>query len=155
MIEARKHTCYGRKRLAWHLCREDELVLSPHTIRHILRRHGFTDGRKRFYPAHWTWEEERPFSLGSGRPEGCAGQGDAGDGAVGLDEEEETPPLPVDLLGGEDQAEVSGLELSSYPEQRSLFHVPGHALAEELWARGGGGLVNGLGGSLAGATRRS
>jgi transposase len=67
VIAARRRTGYGRKRLAWYLFREEELVLSPNTIRHILRRHGFTTERrprKRFYPAHWAWEEERPFSLG-------------------------------------------------------------------------------------------
>jgi len=59
VIAAWKRTGYGRKRLAWHLFREEELVLSPHTIRHILRRHGFTTERrprKRFYPAYWAWE---------------------------------------------------------------------------------------------------
>lgn len=66
VIEARERTGYGRKRLSWYLFREEDLVLSPNTIRHILRRHGFTTKRKprkRFYPAHWAWEEERPFSL--------------------------------------------------------------------------------------------
>ena len=66
VIAARERTGYGRKRLAWYLCREEMLTLSPNTIRHILRRHGFTTERKprkRFYPAHWAWEEERPFSL--------------------------------------------------------------------------------------------
>jgi len=66
VIEARKRTGYGRKRLSWTLWREEGVVLSPHTVRHILRRHGLTRERrprKTFYPAHWTWEQERPFSL--------------------------------------------------------------------------------------------
>ena len=66
VLEARKKTEYGRKRLAWYLTREEELVLSAHTIRHILNRNGFK-GKKRprkvFYPAHWIWEVEQPFSL--------------------------------------------------------------------------------------------
>ncbi len=59
-------TSYGRKRLAWHLFRQEKLILSPHTIQRILRRQRLTNRvklRKRFYPAHWAWEEERPFFL--------------------------------------------------------------------------------------------
>ena len=66
VVEAKKATGYGRKRLAWYLWREKGLVLSPHTIRHILRRNGFRGHktkRKTFYPAHPAWEEEHPFSL--------------------------------------------------------------------------------------------
>jgi len=66
VVEAKKATGYGRKRLAWYLWRERQVALSPHTIRHILRRNGFTGrktSRKKFYPAHWAWEEEQPFSL--------------------------------------------------------------------------------------------
>ncbi|MBC7220520.1 helix-turn-helix domain-containing protein [Candidatus Bipolaricaulota bacterium] len=54
VLEAKKATGYGRKRLAWYLWREKGLALSPHTIRHILHRNGFR-GRnakwKTFYPA--------------------------------------------------------------------------------------------------------
>lgn len=66
VLEARKKTGYGRKRLAWHLAREKGIILSPNTIRHILNRHGFKGRRKPrevFYPAHWAWETESPFSL--------------------------------------------------------------------------------------------
>lgn len=38
VLEARKITHYGRKRLALYLWRTQHLQLSPHTIRHILRR---------------------------------------------------------------------------------------------------------------------
>lgn len=66
VMEARKKTGYGRKRLAWYLAREEGLLLSPHTLRHILGRNGFK-GRKRprktFYPAQWAWEQDSPFSL--------------------------------------------------------------------------------------------
>ena len=54
------------KGFPWHLWQEEGLVLSPHTIRHILRRLGYTGRRKRrkaFYPAQWAWEKERPFAL--------------------------------------------------------------------------------------------
>jgi len=64
--KARECTGYERKRLSWYLWEEEGLVLSPHTIRHILRRLGYTGRRKRrkaFYPAQWAWEEERPFAL--------------------------------------------------------------------------------------------
>jgi transposase len=60
--EARERTGYGRKRLSWYLWQEEGLVLSPNTIRHILRRCGYSGRRKRrkaFYPAQWAWEEER------------------------------------------------------------------------------------------------
>ncbi|MGC8817544.1 MAG: helix-turn-helix domain-containing protein, partial [Candidatus Hadarchaeum sp.] len=66
VLEAKERTGYGRKRLAWYLWREKGLALSPHTIRHILSRNGFggrKKKRKTFYPAHWAWEEERPFTL--------------------------------------------------------------------------------------------
>jgi len=66
VLEARKKTGYGRKRLAWYLTREKGLTLSPNTIRHILNRYVFKGKRKPrkvFYPAHWTWEIENLFSL--------------------------------------------------------------------------------------------
>jgi len=66
VIEARKKTGYGRKRLAWYLARTEDIHLSPNTIRHILRRHGYIGKRKRrkvYYPAHWAWEVKDPFSL--------------------------------------------------------------------------------------------
>lgn len=66
VVQARKATGYGRERLALYL--EDQGVeISPHTIRHILRRHHLTRGkrkrRKPLYPAHWAWEVEDPFTL--------------------------------------------------------------------------------------------
>ena len=51
--EARERTGYGRKRLSWYLWQEEGLLLSPHTIRHILRRSGYTGqrrDRKSLYP---------------------------------------------------------------------------------------------------------
>ncbi len=53
---------WGRKRIAY------KLSLSEWTVRHILRRHGFTSRsrrrkRKVFYPAKWAFEEDRPFAL--------------------------------------------------------------------------------------------
>ena len=66
VLEARKKTGYGRKRLAWYLAREEGLVLSSNTIRHILSRNGFKGRRKPrkvFYPAFWAWEAEKAFSL--------------------------------------------------------------------------------------------
>ena len=66
VLEARKKTGYGRKRLAWYLAMEEGVVLSPNTIRHILSRNGFKGRRKPrkvFYPAFWAWEAEKVFSL--------------------------------------------------------------------------------------------
>ncbi len=66
VIQARKRTGYGRKRLAWHLAREEGIILSPHTLRHILSRNGFRGKRKPrriFYPTYWAWEMEKHFSL--------------------------------------------------------------------------------------------
>ncbi len=66
VLEARQATHYGRERLALYLERQG-ISISPHTIRHILRRHGITGRRRRLrkplYPALWAWEEEVPFSL--------------------------------------------------------------------------------------------
>jgi len=66
VVDARKTTHYGRKRLSLYLWRTQHLQLSAHTIRHILRRQGFhrqKRARKVFYPAHWAWEQTGPFSL--------------------------------------------------------------------------------------------
>lgn len=65
VIEARKETGYGRKRLALYLRRQG-VSISPDTIRHILRRNGLVTKRKRrkpLYPALWSWEQEEPFQL--------------------------------------------------------------------------------------------
>ena len=65
VLEARKKTGYGRKRLALYL-RGKGLNLSPHTIRHILRRMRPPQPRKQrkvLYPAHWAWEVQEPLSL--------------------------------------------------------------------------------------------
>jgi len=64
--EAREATRYGRERLALYLQRLG-LDISPHTIRHILRRHDpirrTRQRRKSLYPALWAWDVEEPFSL--------------------------------------------------------------------------------------------
>ena len=64
--EAREATRYGRERLALYLQRLG-LDVSPHTIRHILRRRDPIQRtrrrRKPFYPALWAWSVEEPFSL--------------------------------------------------------------------------------------------
>jgi len=65
VLEAWKRTGYGRKRLALYL-KTKGLDLSPHTLRHILRRVRPPQPRKRrkvLYPAHWAWEQEVPFRL--------------------------------------------------------------------------------------------
>jgi transposase len=65
VMAAREKTRYGRRRLALYLRRQG-LHVSPHTIRHILRRlcppHK-RQRRKPLYPANWAWEVEDPFSL--------------------------------------------------------------------------------------------
>ena len=64
VVEARKQTGYGPRRLALYLQRKG-ITLSPHTIRHILDRHGLTrprpQRRRPLYPTHWAWEEHRPL----------------------------------------------------------------------------------------------
>ena len=64
--EAREATRYGRERLAFYLQKEG-LDISPHTIRHILRRGDpikrTRNRRKPVYPALWAWSTEEPFSL--------------------------------------------------------------------------------------------
>jgi transposase len=65
VMEAWEKTRYGRRRLAHYLARQG-LELSPHTIRHILRRHRPPQKRirrKPLYPAHWAWDVDDPFSL--------------------------------------------------------------------------------------------
>jgi transposase len=65
VLQAWQKTHYGRKRLALYL-RTRGLSLSPHTIRHILRRVRPPQTRKRrkiLYPAHWAWEVQEPFCL--------------------------------------------------------------------------------------------
>ena len=64
--EAREVTGYGRERLAMYLQKEG-LEISPHTVRHILRRSDpikrTRKRRKPIYPALWAWSTEDPFSL--------------------------------------------------------------------------------------------
>jgi transposase len=60
-------THYGRQRLARHLAQHG-IHLSPNTLRHILKRHAPATSRprkqrRRFYPAHWAWESQEPFTL--------------------------------------------------------------------------------------------
>lgn len=65
VMQAWEETHYGRERLAVYLERKG-LKLSPHTIRHIFRRHRPAQQRVRrklLYPALWAWEVEEPFSL--------------------------------------------------------------------------------------------
>jgi transposase len=65
VMEAWEKTRYGRHRLALYLARQG-LELSPHTIRHILRRLRPPQPRRRrkvLYPAHWAWEVQVPFSV--------------------------------------------------------------------------------------------
>jgi transposase len=66
VLQAREATQYGRERLALYLERKG-IVLSPYTIRNILRRHGVARNkrqrRKALYPARWAWDENVPFSL--------------------------------------------------------------------------------------------
>ena len=65
MIAAWQKTGSGRHRLAWYLAQQG-LHLSPHTMRHILRRHRPSQPqlrRKPVYPAHWAWETDVPFVL--------------------------------------------------------------------------------------------
>ena len=65
VVESRQATGYGPRRLALYLHRQG-VHLSPHTIRHILKRHGLVrchQRRRTLYPAHWAWEVEKPFTL--------------------------------------------------------------------------------------------
>ncbi|MDW8070415.1 MAG: leucine zipper domain-containing protein [Anaerolineae bacterium] len=64
VLPAREATQRGR-RLALYLPARG-ITLSPHTIRHILRRHGYRAQRvrrQRVYPAQWAWEVVEPFTL--------------------------------------------------------------------------------------------
>jgi transposase len=67
VLQLHQKTHYGRQRLARHLAQQG-IHLSPHTIRHILKRHAPAPTRprkprRRFYPAHWAWESQEPFTL--------------------------------------------------------------------------------------------
>ena len=67
VLQRHQKTHYGRQRLARHLAQQG-IHLSPHTIRHILKRHATAPTRprkpcRRFYPAHWAWESQEPFTL--------------------------------------------------------------------------------------------
>ena len=54
VVQARQETGYGRLRLAWYLRQRYGVHLSPHTLRHILRRHGLTDPQRRRKPLYAT-----------------------------------------------------------------------------------------------------
>ena len=65
IVEARQKSGYGPKRLAKYLARQG-CVVSRHTIRHVLRRHGLVRPYRRrhtLYPAHWAYDTEVPFTL--------------------------------------------------------------------------------------------
>ena len=65
VLEAWQQTHYGRHRLALYL-QAHGISLSPHTIRHILRRRRPPQKRKPrqpLYPAFWAWDQDQPFSL--------------------------------------------------------------------------------------------
>jgi len=67
VLQRHQKTRYGRQRLARHLAQHG-IHLSPNTIRHILKRHAPATSRprkprRRFYPAHWAWESQEPFTL--------------------------------------------------------------------------------------------
>ena len=67
VLQLHQKTGYGRRRLARHLAQQG-IPLSPHTIRPILRRHAPAStrtrkSRRRFYPAHWAWENQELFTL--------------------------------------------------------------------------------------------
>mgnify|MGYP001093541284 CR=1 FL=1 len=69
VVRLRHQTGYGRARLSCELWRWEHIVLSPNTIRHILRRHGLVQSqhwRKLCYPTHWAWEIQQPFALALG-----------------------------------------------------------------------------------------
>ena len=61
VVQLRKATGFGRERLSRHLWHQDRIALSPHTIRHILRRQ--KRRRQVCYPAHRAWETRQPFAL--------------------------------------------------------------------------------------------
>lgn len=66
VMEAYEQTGYGRDRLSDYLRIVHDIDLSPHTVRHVLRRHREPQDRpkrKPLYPALWAWEQEEPFSL--------------------------------------------------------------------------------------------
>lgn len=65
VLQAWQETHYGRRRLAL-LLRAQGIEISPHTVRHILRRHVPPQPRKRrrsLYPARRAWEEDAPCTL--------------------------------------------------------------------------------------------
>jgi putative transposase len=65
VMDAWRKTKYGRFRLARYLA-DQGFHISPHTIRHILKRNRPPQQRKRrkpLYPALWAWEAKEPFSL--------------------------------------------------------------------------------------------
>ena len=65
VVRTRALTGYGPRRLAAYL-KGLGVNLSPHTIRHILRRNGLVQKRRRratIYPAIWAWEQSNPFNL--------------------------------------------------------------------------------------------
>ena len=65
VMAAWEKTRYGRRRLALYLQRQG-LDISPHTIRHVFRRHRPSSARKRrkiLYPAHWAWQVQASLSL--------------------------------------------------------------------------------------------
>ena len=66
VVLLRKKTGYGRKRLSRLLWSEFGIKLSPHTIRHILRRYGLSkEKRKRnpCYPGNCAWQQDEKVAF--------------------------------------------------------------------------------------------
>jgi len=101
-------------------------------IRHILRRGGYTSRRKRrksFYPAHWAWEEERPFALVQVDVKDILDKGRWGQNFGTIFGRRDSPAISG-LFSKEGNA---CLEPGEQPYWRNLLPEPCAALAQSVW----------------------
>ena len=66
VIEIRKKTGYGKRRISYFLWKQEKIRLSESTVGKILRRNNLTERKKKrkvFYPAIWVYDQKKPFQL--------------------------------------------------------------------------------------------
>jgi len=65
VIEIRKKTGYGKRRISYFLWKQEKIRLSESTVGKILRRNNLTERKKKrkvFYPAIWVYEKTKTIS---------------------------------------------------------------------------------------------
>ncbi len=140
VLTARRETGLGRRRLALYL-QSRGVTLSPHTIRHILRRHGYRSQRRRrqsVYPALWAWEVQEPFSLLQTDGKAIHDKGTLGTLRVTHLQRHHLPCYQWTACDGRNPPAVPGLQPHLEPHLWPGVSDPGVELIAGLWGGAAG-----------------